>query len=215
MLEFEGTDRQTKATKSKPHVSSFSSFYFASSLAVLPVHILSFKGEAEAAVNKLEWQASCTNAVDFTIERSKDGNNFQQVGLIWAQQQDCDHPFIFRDQNPPAKAWYRLKMVENNGPVKYSNTILLDREGKEKFGAGIFPNPVQGTQASLQIRATKKMDLSFTISDMMGRIVMQRRVQVNAGVNSFQLDLANFSAGTYQLVYNIGETNQVIRFVKL
>ena len=196
-------------------VNSFSSFYFASSLAVLPVHILSFKGQAEAAANKLEWLASCTNAVDFTIERSKDGNNFQQVGLVWAQQQDCDHPFIFRDQNPPAKAWYRLKMVEYNGPAKYSNAILINREGQEISGAGIFPNPVQGTQANLQINSTKKMDLSFTISDAMGRIVMQRRVQVNAGVNSFQLDLKNFPAGVYQLVYNNESTNQVVRFVKL
>jgi hypothetical protein len=195
-------------------VSSFSSFYFASNLAVLPVHIISFKGQAEALANKLEWETSCTNAVDFTIERSNDGNNFQQVGLVRAQQQDCDHPFIFSDQNPLTKAWYRLKMTEYNGPVKYSNTIRLDREGKESFGASIFPNPVQGTQANLQINATKKMDLTISISDAMGRIVKQRHVQVNAGGNSFQLDLTNLPAGIYQLVYNDGTINRAIRFVK-
>jgi hypothetical protein len=59
------------------------------------------------------------------------------------------------------------------------------------------------------------MDLSFTISDAMGRMVMQRRVQVNAGINSFQLDLKNFPAGIYQLVFINEEINQVVRFVKL
>jgi hypothetical protein len=80
--------------------------------------------------------------------------------------------------------------------------------------ANIFPNPVQGTQANLQITATKKMDLTLSMSDAMGRIVMQRLVRVNAGVNSFQLDLKNFSAGVYQLVYTDGTIKQAIRFVK-
>jgi uncharacterized repeat protein (TIGR03803 family) len=195
-------------------VNSFSTFYFASSSAVLPVDLLSFTGEKQAIANKLKWTASCTNDVDFSIERSVDGTNFQQIALVMATQQDCGNPFTVLDQHPPVKAYYRLKMTEQNGPVKYSNIILLNRDGKDNFTVSIFPNPVVGSHANLQINTTKKMSIPFTISDAMGRIVMQREVIVQAGTNSYPVPVATLPAGVYQLTYNDGEKNNTVRFVK-
>jgi uncharacterized repeat protein (TIGR03803 family) len=197
------------------NVNSFSTFYFSSRNNIaLPFDLLSFKGNKEAVANKLQWEASCTDAVDFYIERSENGTNFQQVGLVMAQQQDCSNPFTFFDQNPPAKSYYRLKMVEQNGPVKYSQIILLNRDGHDNFTVSIFPNPVVGSHAGLQINAVKKMTLPFTISDAMGRVVMQKEVSVQPGINNYPIPVNTLSPGVYQLVYTIEGKNQVVRFVK-
>ncbi|HEV7781952.1 MAG TPA: choice-of-anchor tandem repeat GloVer-containing protein [Chitinophagaceae bacterium] len=195
-------------------VNSFSTFYFASSLAVLPVHILSLNGTKESTANKLSWVASCTTDVEFVIERSTDGTNFTTVGTVNAQGQDCNSPFSFKDLNPPAKGWYRLRMTEMNGPVKYSNIILLNRQRSEEFTVSIFPNPVVDGTVNLQISAVKKMSVPLTISDATGRVVMRKTVTVQEGTNSFPLPVSQLGTGIYQLTYSDGEKNRVIRFIK-
>lgn len=196
-------------------VNSFSTFYFSSRNNIaLPFDLLSFKGSKETVANKLQWEVSCTNDIDFAIERSGNGSNFQQIGLVMALQQDCNSPFVFLDQNPPAKAYYRLRITEHNGPAKYSNIILLNRNGKDEFVVSIFPNPVVGSHASLQINSAKKINLPFTVSDAMGRTVLRKEVVVQAGVNSYQVPVHTLAAGVYQLTYNDGEKNRTIRFVK-
>lgn len=193
-------------------VSSFSTFYFASSLAVLPVQLLSLNGTKEATANKLSWNASCDNPVEFTVERSTDGTSFTGIGAVSGQ--DCNPPFQFLDPNPPAKAWYRLKMTELNSVSRYSNLILINRLRSEAFDVSIFPNPVTDGTANLQVNSNKKMSMLFTISDAMGRIVMKRSVNVIEGTNSFALPVGQFATGIYQLVYHDGEKNNTVRFIK-
>ncbi len=78
--------------------------------------------------NRIEWKAECKNDVDFTLQRSEDGINFKSIALFMAFQQDCSSPFKFQDKNPPSKAYYRLRLIEANGSLKYSNIISLDRK---------------------------------------------------------------------------------------
>jgi hypothetical protein len=196
-------------------VTSFSTFYFASrNFSALPIHILNFKGSIESTTNKLEWKASCTDDVDFTIERSADGADFQPVGLLMAMQQDCDHPFVFHDENPLTKSYYRLQMKEKNGPVSFSNTIVLERNKKEVLQVNIVPNPAIGSTANIQVSSAKKMNIQFTISDAGGRVMLQKQIQVQPGMNRIAVPVDSWSAGVYYVVYNDGEKNRVTRFVK-
>lgn len=193
-------------------VSSFSSFYFASTGAVLPVNLLSFNGVKEANSNKLSWTAACTNPVDFIIERTTDGINFSPIGTVNAQ--DCNTPFTFNDPNPPVKAYYRLKMTETNASVKYSNIILLNRDRSADFEVTIFPNPVVSDQLNLQVNSGKKTQLSFMISDVTGRMIIKRTIPVMEGTNTHQVPVATMGSGVYQLTYNDGSANKTIRFIK-
>lgn len=197
-------------------VASFSSFYFASSaITTLPVDLEYFKGSLLGASNKLEWKASCTNDVDFIIERSTDGVNFQPAGKVWAAQADCGRPFIFIDDKAPAgNSYYRLKMDEKNGDISYSNIILLSREQTTGMQATLFPNPVTGTQATLRIHALRKATLQTVISDMAGRVLATRSIRVVEGLNTIPVQTQELKPGVYQLVLNDGEKNQVLRFIK-
>jgi hypothetical protein len=133
-------------------VTSFSTFYFAKrNITVLPVHILSFNGAVETTGNKLEWKASCTDAADFTVERSTDGIQFTAIGTIHATTQDCNSPFSFFDQQAPSKAYYRLRMKEEFSPVKYSSILMLQRDKKAATEIRFTPNPVTGSTLGLQI----------------------------------------------------------------
>lgn len=197
-------------------VESFSSFYFASNaISTLPIDLEYFKGSQLGTSNKLEWKASCTNDVDFIIGRSTDGVNFQQIGMVWASQGDCDKPFTFFDDKAPAgNSYYRLKMDEKNGDISYSNIILLSREQAESLQATLFPNPVTGSQATLRIHAPGRATLQTVISDITGRVITTRTINITEGLNTIPVPVQQLPAGIYQLRITDGEKNQVLRFVK-
>ena len=196
-------------------VSSFSSFYFAKPTGVLPIKLLAFSGNKEALVNRLRWKATCTNDVNFTIERSREGIHFSEIGLVQATQQDCNMPFSFDDKAPiTGKGFYRLKITESAGPVTYSQIIILDRNAEDVADLRIFPNPVVGSVVTAQVNASVHGNALITVNDMSGRTVISHSVTVAKGINSIQLNTETLSAGVYALVYSDGRAKQTVRFIK-
>lgn len=126
------------------NINEFSSFYFgARTLTTLPVRLLSFEGEKQNTANMLAWKAACTGNVDFTVQRSTDGVSFSNIGVVMAFVQDCENPFKFEDATPPARAYYRLQMKEQNGATTYSSVILLDRSAIAAKDVRVSPTRLQ------------------------------------------------------------------------
>ncbi|MBC7937558.1 MAG: T9SS type A sorting domain-containing protein [Rhizobacter sp.] len=197
-------------------VSSFSSFYFAGkNNVVLPVHILSFKGTPLPAKNRLEWKVSCTENVTFTVQRSTDGINFTAIGQVEAIQQDCNHPFVFDDENIAGpRYYYRLLMKELNAAGTYSPVIVLSRTQEQGLQVNVYPNPVVGAIAKLNIVSDKKVKLNLVVVDMNGRIVTSIPLNIPAG-NTFEpINLSGLASGVYQLRYDDGERKGIIKIVK-
>lgn len=197
-------------------VSSFSSFYFASkAYTALPVKLEYFKGTVKNDHNLLQWKGSCTNDVNFTIERSTDGVHFMAIGLAMATQADCQLPFEFKDEHPVAgKAWYRLQMQEPNAAPEYSSIIELNRSAGGGLEVKVLPNPVKGAVMTLEISAPSKSNYRLSIFDMQGRSLIQRNMPVQKGVQQIPVDIAGLPSGMYQLVLQDEKGRQSARFVK-
>ena len=195
-------------------VTSFSSFYFAKLTGTLPVKMLYFNGTVESTGNKLEWKSVCTNDVDFIIERSTDGLHFDSIGIKKVAQLDCNAPFYFTDDTPTLLAYYRLKLVENNGTVTYSAIVVLQRKAGKSLQVVITPNPVTGTQASLQITASQQQSVFLKITDVQGRTILKKLATVPAGNSNIQLVLPNMPAGMYYLQYGDGTTQQALKILR-
>lgn len=197
-------------------VSSFSSFYFASkAYTALPVKLEYFKGTVKTDHNLLQWKGSCTNDVDFTIERSTDGVHFTAIGLAMATQADCSLPFQFKDEHPVAgKAWYRLQMQEPNVAPEYSSIIELNRPVAGSLEVKVLPNPVRGSVMTLEVSAPVKSNYRLSIIDMQGRNLVQRSITVQKGVQQLPVEIAGLPAGMYQLELQDEKGRQHARFVK-
>lgn len=197
-------------------VTSFSTFYFAyRNFTVLPVHILSFTGTKEPAYNKLQWTASCTNPVNFTVQRSTDGIQFSDIAIVDAAPMDCNNPFYYNDHDVASgQYYYRLKTQELNGPVVFSNTVFINRNGEDMAHMEFVPNPVSGATANLQVNATKATTFALLITDASGRVVMKKNIPVSAGTTQQQLDVSNISSGVYYLTYTDEQKRTTIKFVK-
>jgi hypothetical protein len=94
----------------------------------LPLHLLSFTGNAAANYNALQWQtADEVNINRFVIERSDDGIRFSKAGSVAANNQQ-NNRYSFNDMDIEKETmYYRLKMMENDGSFNYSPVVPIQR----------------------------------------------------------------------------------------
>ncbi len=196
-------------------VSSFSSFYFATNTALtLPIHLESFTGKSQPAGNLLTWKASCTDPVEFTIERSVDGIQFTAIGTMSATQQDCANPFNFNDAAwLSGKNYYRLSIKEQ-GNITLSKIVLLDRTAGQQLQVKVLPNPVTGPQAQLQVTSPAAGTLELFVTDMSGKTFAGRKLQMMPGTQTYTLAAGSLPAGVYCIRYYDGRAWQSVKFIK-
>jgi hypothetical protein len=114
----------------------------------LPVNLVSFNA---AMVNKnvaLTWTTSQEkNASHFTVERSTDGVEFTDAGIIFTEgNSENARSYNFKDPistSGKGILYYRLKVVDMDGRFEYSQIRLIklgDTRGKLELTT--FPNPV-------------------------------------------------------------------------
>ncbi len=184
--------------------------------AILPVKLKSFTGKRSGAVNELKWEANCNTKVMFNIERSIDGMYFNKIGNIVADQLDCNKPFYFTDNNPlPGKNYYHLQIVEASGAISYSSIISLHSGKIEPVQINLQENPVKGSSININVDAEKAEQLNLLITDVTGRILLDKPLKISAGNNHLTINTISLASGIYWIygTGNNGRTN-VIRFVK-
>jgi trimeric autotransporter adhesin len=185
-------------------VNSFSSFYFAKGSIVLPVDVLTLNGELQKNLSTLlTWKtANETNTDRFEIERSINGNNFNQFALSKAagnnsgelQYTYTDNEAIDQQSNV---VYYRLKLYNSNGSFKYSNIISI-KIPTTKASITIAPNPVMNdVKGTIVSPIAGKVTLR--IFDNTGRIVLQTTKIVKKGNNNFAENINQLASGAYYL----------------
>jgi hypothetical protein len=115
---------------------------------VLPVTLSEFDAKAENCVSVIKWKTSNeTNLNKFEIETSSDGLVFLVAGTVKPSASSSIGQYQFSWNQPTGKAYYRLKMIDNDGSITYSKIIPItsDCNDKKKF-VQLYPNPVQTTQ---------------------------------------------------------------------
>ena len=201
-------------------VSSFSSFYFASSLlsAILPVTLSSFTGIRAGANNILSWQSSAGAHVVFGIERSNDGIHFESIGNVDAAASG-NNPgaYGFTDEHPPLSTlynYYRLSITEEGNLINYSAVIAISDDENKSLQIAVSPNIFHGSTISVQAISGNAQMVGFTIADIAGRVLFRRTAAIGAGNNQLFLYPVSLEPGIYLLYGSTvkGRTN-VARFI--
>lgn len=158
-------------------VTGFSGFIVMTNTIALPVTIESFTGVRRAQDNLLRWKANCVNTgnVQFEIQRSANGRDFTTIGTVSAAQGDCSRGFEFPDANfLVGQNYYRLRIVEDNGQVKYTGIILLTGEAITSVYPSVLPKG-----ASLQVNYGG-IKGSIVLTDDLGRTVYTQNLAQGA-----------------------------------
>ncbi|MES2847717.1 MAG: GEVED domain-containing protein [Bacteroidota bacterium] len=178
----------------------------------LPVGLLAFNAQRAAKVNKVTWTTSQEiNTDKFIVERSTDGRNFTAIGEVAAAGNSSNNiSYSYIDYTPAMGVnFYRLKVIERNGSLKYSAVRSVRNEGTADIA--IYPNPVKGMMM-LNITSDRIDKAIVTISDMNGRLVQVRTNAINEGSNYININTAALSSGTYIVKIQLND-DMVIRKV--
>jgi hypothetical protein len=196
---------------------SFSNFYLHKIGQALPITIDYFRGTKQADRNLLDWKVTCTGSptVTMTLERSADARRYEAIYTTVETAARCQTPFNQLDLNPlPGINYYRLKTIDIDGKIAYSNVVALLNKDKGFEIVSLAPNPVHD-EATLNITSAEKSTMELVITDIHGKQISKQRVNLIAGNNQVKLELKTIAAGTYQVSgFTPDGAKKTLRFVK-
>ncbi|MBX2930306.1 MAG: T9SS type A sorting domain-containing protein [Chitinophagaceae bacterium] len=188
----------------------------------LPVTYSSFTGRKEGNTNLLEWTtATESNNLGFELQRSADGRSYSKLDFISSKADNGNSnialSYTYNDDKPLASNnYYRLKQMDKDGRVNYSNVVLLKGEKATQVSiTGVYPNPTRNT-LNVSIASPSTERVSIVVTDISGKVLIQQQVVLNSGDNIHNLDVSRLSQGTYLIktICNNGCESAVIKFAK-
>jgi PKD repeat protein len=141
------------------------------------------------------------NNSHFMVELSTDGTRFTDVGRVASRgnstvQQYYQYSHSLAGIN--GTVFYRIRAVDRNGSVSYSNTVQLKPEGKDVERLVIVPNVTTGI-AMANMYSLSAGTTQVRITDAQGRVLELRCVRLVKGLNRLPLDLVRYTAGVYRV----------------
>jgi hypothetical protein len=166
--------------------------------AILPVTLISFKGEYDRPANKvyLTWStAQESNNREFIVERSSDGRTYTAIGKVAAAGNN-NHPvaYNYTDKQPVYGVnYYRLKQVDVDEKATLSGIVKIITDKPGGFIAG--PNPAHSSVTVYRQNNTEPVRIE--LMDVNGRIIKQ--VSMAATTASAPINVRGLSKGIYLL----------------
>lgn len=188
-------------------------------LHFLPVKNFELAASLSNNTVALNWKTSGEeNTSRFYAERSTDNSNFISVGtLAAAGSSTSEKTYNLQDDINGVNStviYYRIRLVDVNGKVTYSNTVAVRIQGIESVK--VFPNPfIETVNASFY--SNVKTTAVLRLTDMNGRMIAQTSCNVVKGNNQASIsNLKNIPAGIYllQLKDNNGTINITQKLLK-
>ena len=164
-------------------------------LITLPVEFISFTGQLlPDNTIRLQWEAITDQQHDyFVMEKSGDGNNFISIG-----RGPSSAPYWGIDTAPfTGNNYYRVKQVDKDGTITYSNTINVYYEPARHF-VSVFPNPVSDI-LNVRISIAHADQYLISIADMAGRKVHEEKIIASGSQLSSDIDMRGQAAQLYIL----------------
>ena len=172
----------------------------------LPVELNSFTASATKNGVTLNWKtATETNNYGFEIQRSvvssqQSGNVWSKIGFVEGNgTTNAPKSYSFTDKSANGKTSYRLKQIDRDGKLEYSQTVeIIAATVPKEFGLEQnYPNPFNPTTA-IGYQLSANGFTSLKVYDAIGREVATLVNEVkDAGYYSAQFNGAKLSSGIY------------------
>ncbi len=140
--------------------------------AGLPIELIIFQAVVIDNTVRLEWKtATETNNDFFTVERSKDGDIFEELGVFEAAGNSfVENEYSAIDRKPlKGIGYYRLKQTDFDGEFTYSDIIAVNLDLAET-DFSLSPNPVTGRTITISTSSgICESKCTLQLTDMSGR----------------------------------------------
>lgn len=158
----------------------------------LPVRLVNFQGQLQNDAVHLTWTTSYEQGLKrFDVEASEKGDVFTTVGSLPADNVATGGTYTFDHRAITFQTMlYRLKIINTDGSVDYSNIITITNGGL--LPTGIYPTVITNGILNVTLRESYH---SLVIVGADGRMVLQRTIHGQTGNTTVQLP--RLVPGTY------------------
>ncbi|HKR04068.1 MAG TPA: T9SS type A sorting domain-containing protein [Bacteroidia bacterium] len=176
----------------------------------LPVELLYFKAACDNQEVFLQWStASEKDCKSFSVEKSRDGNDFVTVTEITGAGNSTSTLFYSTtDRNTfSGISYYRLKQTDYNGIVTIVSDGIAVKNCSEQdaFSVDLTGNPAL---PSLVINEPSGDNLRISIFDASGKLINSENVAVKKGLSTIKLNTEHLSSSVYLI--RIENKNQAL-----
>jgi hypothetical protein len=168
-----------------------------STLIVLADQLLSFNGQwLNGNAIGLTWTVDPQlQAGSFVVQRSVDGAGFINIGMLDATAGSM--AYSFTDPHPaPGNNAYRLQVLMTDGSATYSQIVQFSGAAMNDQ-AGLAPSVTTNGISNLLLSLDHAAELSYTLSDLSGKVLTCTSVKLAGGSHTLPLDVSRLSAGVY------------------
>lgn len=188
-------------------------------LSILPVHLSTFSVSLRNSNVNMQWNTGSDLDINqFIIERSVDGKNFTERGVVLAKNEAVHiGNYEFNDiitSNLPPIIYYRLRMEGNKGEITYSDIRLIRTAKNEPDNVQIvaYPNPVTNELKITIPPDWQNKNVVFDVYNASGQMAIHNQY-VNAGQTT-TLNLQALSPGTYIIAVSHNGKKSTQRIIK-
>jgi hypothetical protein len=183
------------------NMSGFSKFSIVQSSVPLPVELIEFNGELKGDYNYVYWRSASENNLNhYELESSSNGIDFQKISQKNATGNPVSQSFYSYDDHAYYRpvTYYRLKLVDDDHSNSYSSIISVENSTTETSVVNIFPNPASN-EVNVQIKAPGQSKADIKITDMLGKVLVYKTVDLLNAMELFTINTSYFSEGSYIL----------------
>jgi hypothetical protein len=159
----------------------------------------------------IQWQTLSEKNIDyFTIERSLDGVNFEEIKRVKGAENSYElKNYDAIDENPSNEIiYYRLKQTDFNGQYQYSYIENIDADNSKSSISSVAPNPTTSS-ISFDFYTPVKGELSYDVTDLTGRILLSKNETLEEGNSKKSISVDELPDGIYFLKVRFEKTNFV------
>ncbi len=167
----------------------------------VPVELTSFSASILKDKIELQWiTATEKNNSGFEVEKSVDGKSFSKIAFVpGAGTTTESKSYSFTDADvSPQKYYYRLKQIDFDGTVNYSNIVEVDFAAELNFSMEQnYPNPFNPS-TTISFSTAKEVQVKLSIINALGETVKLLLNELKpAGYHQVTFDASGFESGVY------------------
>ncbi|AXY77813.1 T9SS C-terminal target domain-containing protein [Paraflavitalea soli] len=188
----------TKSATDVRHTCIYFKSFFDTDLITLPVRIVAFTAKTGTEGVNLEWTTADEKEVQqYTVLRSVDGVNWDNIGKVNVQQDVRNYAFLDKTK-ATGRVYYKLQQTSTSGSVGFSRIIGVNNHAGGALSV-IIPTLVS-KNIPVQLETPVAEVYHLAIYNSQGSIISQRSYTAQPGINFLQLQLpGQHAAGMYMV----------------
>lgn len=168
----------------------------------LPVTVTEVKAFQKDRGIQVDWTVKTEqNIAKYEVEKSSNGIEFVKAGSIAATNNGAlTQVYGWFDANPVSgNNFYRIKVVEKSGAVKYTNVVKVTI-GKGEVSMSVYPNPVKGNTMNVRMTNASQGRYATVLYNNAGQQVYNGIIEHAGGSGIYSIKIKNrISKGSYRL----------------